>query len=560
MALSLATTLSYYKRPDVQVALLLQADRKEVGVRFGEGFGKRPDALFAEGDVLDFAKKRVTSFHASEELWTNPLHIKTGMSRSETAEIRVGWDLILDIDCPDWNLAKVVTALFIQALEDHGIRAVSVKFSGNKGFHIAVPFESFPTRFKNGAMKDAFPEAPRMVARYLVEKNIPETYTSVKDDTLFVAFGGKQIAIPCEELARRLGKSLDELFIRKCLTCGVKVQEATTKHLYICPKQTCGNRLERSTPLESPSCPRCGSFLLHETVQDKSSCDCAKRFSGRNDPRYRPHHVLMLNVAAVVEVDTILIAPRHLYRMPYSLHEKSGLASVPVLKEKVLGLSKARDWAKPATVRFDVPFLDRGVATAGEASFLFDAARSFVEGELSLEEGQERKASKEFEVPTEAIPEECFPPCINAMLLGLKDGRKRAMFTLINFLRGCGWSPEQIEEKLLAWNEKNDEKLREVELKGRLRYERTKKEVVPPHNCKRYYQDFGVCKPDSFCEHIKNPLQYAKRKAELLKEENPTGGRAKLSEEQKAMRRAHRERQKGNESGMSTSSSDDPRS
>ena len=38
-----------------------------------------------------------------------------------------------------------MTYLFIKSLKDHRINAVTVKFSGGKGFHIAVPFEAFPS-------------------------------------------------------------------------------------------------------------------------------------------------------------------------------------------------------------------------------------------------------------------------------------------------------------------------------------------------------------------------------------------------------------------------------
>jgi len=77
---------------------------------------------------------------------------------------------------------------------------------------------------------------------------------------------------------------------------------------------------------------------------------------------------------------------------------------------------------------------------------------------------------------------------------------------------------------------------------------------MPPHNCKRYYQDLQVCKPDSFCAKIKNPLQYAKLKA--LQEGPKKGPRAKLTDEQKEMRRKHREKLKKQKEKKTTSSYD----
>ena len=71
----LSTLLKYYKREDVQKAMVEHSKNKEVGVRFGDRFGKRPDVLQYPRDVLELAKEGATSFHASEELWSNALQL-----------------------------------------------------------------------------------------------------------------------------------------------------------------------------------------------------------------------------------------------------------------------------------------------------------------------------------------------------------------------------------------------------------------------------------------------------------------------------------------------------
>ena len=539
----IAKTLSFYKRLDVQRALVAHAQGKEVSVKFQTYFSKRPDALYNEGDVMEFAKKKASSFHCSEELWFDPLQIKTGMSASETRELRKGWDLILDIDCPDWELSKLITHLFIKALEEHGIGSVSSKFSGNKGFHIAVPFEAFPEHHGEAEVKDLFPEAPRKIAYYLLDY-IKDHHISVEHDSLTFTMGNQQkIRVNKQELARRLDKEPSELFKRVCETCGSDVREAKTRYGYLCA--SCGFRTVEDERRDVLDCPKCGQFMKEDIIEENNLCECYETYR-RDDPRFNPIHVDRLNPLAVVEVDTILIAHRHLYRMPYSFHEKSQLVSLPVKKESVLSLSKDKaKWASPEHADFSIPFLDRTAARPGEAKRLLEEAYNHQLDEHSLLSADEEQEKKEYEIPKEAIPEDYFPPCLKAMLAGLKDGRKRALFTIINFLRGAGWSFEQIEETLLAWNERNEEPLRPVTIKGRLRYEKTKKQPLPPHNCKRYYQDFGVCKPDEFCNRIKNPLQYAKLKAEKAGViGGKKGGRQKLTEEQKAMRRAFRERKK----------------
>jgi len=46
-------------------------------------FGKRPDVLQYPADVLELVKQGATSFHASEELWRNPLLLAPSMSRKD---------------------------------------------------------------------------------------------------------------------------------------------------------------------------------------------------------------------------------------------------------------------------------------------------------------------------------------------------------------------------------------------------------------------------------------------------------------------------------------------
>ena len=100
--------------------------------------------------------------------------IQTGMSRKEANELRIGWDLVLDIDAPDWEISRLTAWLFVKAIEAHGIESVTVKFSGNKGWHIGVPWESFPKTIvaddgEEQKTSDLFPEIPRAIATYLID-------------------------------------------------------------------------------------------------------------------------------------------------------------------------------------------------------------------------------------------------------------------------------------------------------------------------------------------------------------------------------------------------------
>ena len=72
----LSVTLSHYKRRDVQEEIVAAAKNREIAIKFGDKFSQRPDTLNNPTDIIELAKQKATSFHASEELWKNPLQLK----------------------------------------------------------------------------------------------------------------------------------------------------------------------------------------------------------------------------------------------------------------------------------------------------------------------------------------------------------------------------------------------------------------------------------------------------------------------------------------------------
>lgn len=194
---------------------------------------------------------------------------------------------------------------------------------------------------------------------------------------------------------------------------------------------------------------------------------------------------------------------RHLFRMPYSFNEKTWLISLPLKKEQLKDF-QPKD-AKPSNVKGNVSFLNKG-----EKNEMKDLIMEALDLDFELREKEVIPLSKEYKMPANAISEENFPPCIKLILQGLEDGRKRAVFILINFLRTVGWSWDDIEKKLKEWNEKNADALRDVYISTQLNYAKTRNKLIPPPNCdnKGYYLDIKVCKPDAFCPRIKNPSTY----------------------------------------------------
>ena len=423
MQIHLSTLLKYYKREDVRAAIVGAAEDKEVAIKYGEkGYGKRPDVVRHSKDVLEFVKQGASSFHCSEELWTNPLQLNPNLKKEELDDLRKGWDLVLDVDCSILDYSRIAADLIIQALNYHGIENPSVKFSGNHGFHIAVPFASFPENVHGKPTRFLFPDGPKKIAVYLAEMIRP-------------------------------------LFAKKLL------------------------EFEDIAKI----CKRTGK-QFNEVIKNKEF-----------DP------------FSILQIDTVLIATRHLYRMPYSFNEKSGLISVPIKPNNILSFDT--NDANPANVEVKMKFLEEKKPKPNEAKKLIIQAFD------SKIEEEEIKITKqeEFSAPEEAVPEQYFPPCIQKILLGLQDGKKRSLFVLVNFLTSCGWEHEKIEQLLDAWNKKNPEPLREVIVKGQLRYHKANNKKALPPNCanKSYYLDMHVCNPDNFCSRIKNPVNYSVLKQKL---------------------------------------------
>ncbi|MEM4259691.1 MAG: hypothetical protein QXG00_00485 [Candidatus Woesearchaeota archaeon] len=429
--IDIRNTLSFYKRADVRAAMIEHSKNKEVAVHFNEGFGKRPDILKYENDVLELAKQGALSFHCSEELWKNPLQLTTNQKKHELDDLRIGFDLIIDIDCKVFDYSKIAAYYTIKALQKYGVKSISVKFSGNKGFHIGVPFECFPEIVNKIPINKMFPEAPKRIAlylKYLISKPVSRAIFQIEKNV--------------DSILQKTGLQRKDIIIQE------------TK-----------------------------KGIIHYKI----------------------------NAEPFIEIDTVLISPRHMYRMPYSFHEKSGLISLPIDTDRLLNFTK--EDARPENIKQIISFLDRKNAVKGEISLLLREAFDFnpkIKDEKRFEIKDKKFHSIQYlnEIGKK-IPEEFFPDCIKKILNGLEDGRKRGLLILINFLSCMNWSYEDIEKRIHQWNEKNKEPLRENYVVGQLRYHKQNRKKVLPPNCdnEAYYKSLGVYCNNENHKRIKNPVQ-----------------------------------------------------
>ncbi len=206
--------------------------------------------------------------------------------------------------------------------------------------------------------------------------------------------------------------------------------------------------------------------------------------------------------------DLILVSPRHLFRAPYSLHEKTALASVVLKPEEIKNFQpKDADPFKTKPMDF-MPDPEEG-----EATELLREALDWYKDKYP-EENMERDEKKEFNfkpIKLTKLSEEQFPPSIKKILQGVSDGRKRALFILINLFRSIGMDKEELEKRIYSWNEKNEVALKTGYIKSQLSWTYRKKPILPPNYDKDYYKGIGVVPIEEELRY-KNPVNYIIKK------------------------------------------------
>lgn len=482
----------YYSRKDVQEAIFNFCQNRETVPRYYEGFGKRPDSFQYPSEVMQQVKKGATSFHCSEEIWSNPLNLSTELSKEQMNELRTGWDLLIDIDCKWFDYAKIAALAVVEVMHIHHVRNFKVKFSGSKGFHIIVPWKAFPEEVNGAKTKEKFPDWARIIAEYIKFKSAPIFEQRVVDS-------GREY--------EKLDKNANEVKM-KCNSCGdlaQKFSEAT----FFCPNCKISETVKVLDSGKPRKCPHCRKEMVKKDEREFYACSKCKLDSRKDEKSFS---VSAFDTSSVSAFDIVLVSPRHLFRCPYSLHEKTGFSSI-VLEEDEIENFKPSD-ASPLKIKIKNFYPN---AEQDEAKELFISAIEW-QGE------RQRHIEKKTIAETKSRPEKKFeeitvdkstlvyPPAIKKILEGMEDGKKRALFVLLNFYRNLNFSKEEVDEKIKEWNKKNKKQLKESYIQSQINWTYAQKKVLPPNYDKPHYKDIGI-QPDDEELRLKNPVSYTIRKS-----------------------------------------------
>lgn len=504
-------TFIYYSRAEVRKALLEFSKNRESIPRYFESFGKRPDAFQYESDILEQVKKGATSFHCSEELWNDPLELSTNMSRPEFNELRIGWDLLLDIDSKYLEYSKMYAELIVYVLRLHKIENFGIKFSGSKGFHIIIPWKAFPQEIYNQKTKDMFPEWPRIICSYLADIIKPKLSEKIFQDQNL------------KNLAEKTGRKEDELIIDECVSCHRKASKKVQIQ-WVC--RNCKNieMVKIETSKRIPKCFECGKQFVEKDRKEILYCEYCSIDALKNPELFNK---AQQKTELLIDADLILVAPRHLFRMPYSLHEKTALSSIVLDKNEVKNF-QIND-AKPLKAKM-LNFYPEPIENEAR-SLLLQALDWNEQKEREEKTVQEKKGNtttiikpkstskeeyKKITIPNPS--DDIFPPQIKLLLKGVaQDGRKRALFILLSFFSTLGVAESEIEKRIYEWNARNYMPLKKGYIQSQLSWYKRNPNRLPPNFNNPIYKELGVDKPDALSMQTKNPINYAIKKYFMMK-------------------------------------------
>ena len=251
---------------------------------------------------------------------------------------------------------------------------------------------------------------------------------------------------------------------------------------------------EQETRKLFPEVPRAISLYLHQLIK-KELIDEITKMSGNKS------YIKDFESAEKVAPDIILVSSRHLFRCPYSLHEKTHLASIVIDKRKILDF-QPQD-ANPLKVQ--VLQYSPEIRKNEARELVLQALDWYKENKPEKKpETDFKKIFEEIEIDKSQV---VLAPSISKILEGMKDGKKRALFILLNYFRALNFSKQEIEKKIEEWNKKNTPQLKEGYIISQLDWAFRNKKVLPPNYDKPFYSAIGIFPTEEEIRY-KNPVSY----------------------------------------------------
>lgn len=301
---------------------------------------------------------------------------------------------------------------------------------------------------------------------------------------------------------------VESLYFHNVQNFGVKFSGGTGFHIAVAQEAFPKEIFSRELRLQFPSAAKAMLEYLKQMIHDElasriKDLDSMNEISEKTNKKQEELTIRgEFDPYSIITLDSGLISSRHLFRMPFSLNEKTSLTSVvirPGLIEKFNPkVAKSSEFTRYRPF-IQVPESEEGRELLIQALDVHKKVKVIPEERKIIEiKGR--------------VTEDLFPPCIKKALEGIKkDGRKRCLFILINFFRSINMPKEEIEKSLQEWNKKNYKPLSESYLRGQINWHtRQSKKFPPPNYDHPFYKEIGIYTPE--CKTMKNPLSYVARR------------------------------------------------
>jgi len=291
---------------------------------------------------------------------------------------------------------------------------------------------------------------------------------------------------------------IEALKFHRIKNFGIKFSGSKGFHIIVPWKAFPEEINEQKTKAMFPDWPRIITEYIKHLINNKL-VDKISDLTIKNRKKY----IKDSEEAEKVVPDLVLVSSRHLFRAPYSLHEK-GLASVVIDETEIENFNPKL--ADPFRVEIKNFYPE---AEKDEARELLISALDWYKENKKPEKQKTNKKFQEIKVDKSKIT---YPPCITNIMKGLQDGKKRALFIMINYFRSLRFEWEDIEKRITEWNKKNKPQLKQGYIQAQLNWSKRQKPVLPPNCDKQHYKGIAICNPDDCCKSIKNPVNYTIKK------------------------------------------------